>query len=92
MNAIKDLMGSEKGFMGILLFIAATVFVGLGKMTIDQWQEFSLWAFGIYAGSKTVTSAVTSITSPTKASGEGEVVPEEEEEVPEVVVKPKAKK
>lgn len=58
MNALRDLLGSERGFFALLLVIASTVLAALGKMTIDQWQSFAIWIFGIYVGGKTVTGAV----------------------------------
>src|SRR5574342_316704 len=83
MNAIKALMGSEKGFMGCLLFVAATIFVIVGKMSVDQWQEYTLWSFGIYAGAKTATSVATTMVNGKVTEVAGNVV----ENVQEVVKK-----
>lgn len=51
MNAFKSLLDDGKGLIGLGLIIAATVLTALGNMTIDQWQTFATWIFGIYAGS-----------------------------------------
>lgn len=61
-QAIKDLLSSEKGLAGGALIIAATVLAALGKMTVDAWVTYTEWIFGIYAGTKTVTSAVQAMS------------------------------
>jgi hypothetical protein len=58
MGAIADLWKSERGLLAVLLVIGATVLTALSQMTIQQWQDYTLWIFGLYAGSKTVTGAV----------------------------------
>ena len=59
-GALKNLWNSEKGLVGGMLVISATVFVFLGRMNVEQWQEFATWVFGIYVGGKTVQGAVES--------------------------------
>lgn len=56
MQALKDLMGSERGLFGLVLIIAATVLTGLDRMTVTAWQDYSMWIFGIYVGGKSITS------------------------------------
>ena len=58
MGAIKDLFASERGLFAVVLIVAATVLTGLDRMTIQQWQEFSTYIFGIFVGGKTITTAV----------------------------------
>lgn len=58
MGAITDLWKSERGLIAVVLVIAATVLASLSKMTFDDWQSYTMWIFGIYAGGKTVTGAV----------------------------------
>jgi uncharacterized membrane protein len=58
MSGIKDLFASERGLFGLLLVISATTLTGLGQMTVVQWQDFSMWIFGIYVGGKSLTGAV----------------------------------
>lgn len=58
MTAIKDLFGSERGLLGLLLIICCTVLAALDKLTFADWQSYTMWIFGIYVGGKTVTGAV----------------------------------
>ena len=58
MTAIKDLFASERGFLALILVIAATVLAGLDRMTTDQWTSFVELIFAAYVGGKTITSAV----------------------------------
>lgn len=51
MQAIKDLFGSEKGFVAFSLLVAATVLTGIGKMTVDQWTGFCEWISVAFFGS-----------------------------------------
>jgi hypothetical protein len=68
MNGIKALISSEKAIAaGVLVFIS-TLFVILGKMSVEQWNEYTLWALGIYTGGKTVTSVSTTVAAMNKPS------------------------
>jgi len=59
MSAVTDLFKSERGFLGLVLLTCATVLAGIGRMPVDQWQEFSLVIFGVYVAGKTATSVAT---------------------------------
>ena len=61
MDALNSLLDNEKGLVGVGLILAATVLAALGKMTIDQWQTFATWIFGIYAGSTALHGGLTAI-------------------------------
>jgi hypothetical protein len=61
MDALHDLLDNEKGLVGMLLIIGATVLVALGKMTTDQWQTFATWIFGLYAGSTALHSGLADL-------------------------------
>lgn len=63
LDAIKDLLKSERGFAGGVLVIAASVLAGLGHMTIDQWIEYTQWIFVTYVAGKTVTGGVALIAN-----------------------------
>jgi hypothetical protein len=65
MDSIKALLGSEHGLFAILLVIASSVFVGIGKMNIDQWTSFAEWVFGIFGG----THAAAALSSAIKPAG-----------------------
>ena len=58
MTALKDLLGSERGLIGLLLIICCTVLAAMNRMTFDDWQSYTMWIFGIYVGGKTITGAV----------------------------------
>lgn len=58
MGAITNLWRSERGILAVLLVISATVLASLNRMSIDAWRDFSLYVFGIYATTRTVTGAV----------------------------------
>jgi uncharacterized transporter YbjL len=68
MGALTDLWKSERGLLAVLIIIAATVLTAVGQMTIDMWKEITLWIFGLYAGSKTVTGAVAMLMAPKRAA------------------------
>jgi hypothetical protein len=76
MLALQDLFASERGLFALVLVLAATVLTALGHMPVTQWQDFALWVFGIYAGTKTVTSSVGLLKrpAPTTAAGVIEAV------------------
>jgi hypothetical protein len=57
MNGIKDLFDGERGLLAFVLIVAATTLAGLDRMSIDQWQEFSTYIFGIFVGGKSLTTA-----------------------------------
>lgn len=72
MNGIKALISSEKAIAaGVLVFIS-TLFVILGKMTVDQWNEYTLWALGIYTGGKTVQGVSQTVAAMNKPSIEAD--------------------
>lgn len=62
-NGIKSLLGSEKAIASGVLAIAATVFVILDKMSVDQWIDYTQIVLGIYVAGKTTQGAVNAITS-----------------------------
>ena len=64
MGAITDLWKSERGLLAVLIIVAASVFVGLDKMTVADWQTFAMGIFIAYAAGKTVTGAVQLLTTP----------------------------
>lgn len=55
MTGLKDLFGSEKGILCLLVIVAATVLTGLGQMNVEQWTTFVEIVFGTYAVGKTAT-------------------------------------
>jgi len=61
MGAISDLWKSERGLFAIALVIGATVLAAMAIMSVDQWIDYTKWIFGIYAGSKAITTSVQSM-------------------------------
>ena len=53
---LTDILKGERGLYAIALTIASTVLTALGRMTIDQWQNFNLYLYGIFATVKTATT------------------------------------
>lgn len=83
---LTDILKGERGLYAIALTIASTVLTALGNMTIDQWQNFNLYLYGIFATAKTATTvtglikgsqssnpAPASETAPTKDDAKTEV-------------------
>jgi hypothetical protein len=62
LNGLKGLLESKKAFAGGLLIICATVLVGLGKMTVEAWQEFSTYIFIAYASAETVNGVAATVS------------------------------
>lgn len=58
MGALKDLWQSERGLVAIALIAAISVMLGLGRITSDQWTDYTKWIFLTYVGGKTITGAV----------------------------------
>lgn len=58
MGALTDLWKSERGLIATLLIVAATVLAAMGQMTFAEWREYTLYIFGTYAVTKTVTGTM----------------------------------
>ena len=58
MGALTDLWKSERGLVAVLLIVAATVLAAMGKMTFAEWREYTLYIFGTYAVTKTITGTM----------------------------------
>jgi len=63
LQSLKDLLGSEHGLLAMLLIIAATVLVGVGKMTIDNWQTMAEWVFTAFGGTHAVVAVADAMSS-----------------------------
>lgn len=60
-----DLFDSERGLFCVLVLVAITVLVVLGKIDGAMWLEFAKWLTVTLVASKTVTAAVESARKPT---------------------------
>lgn len=47
--------------MAFSLIIAVTVLAGIGKVPFEDWQEYTLYVFGIYVGGKTIQGVATTV-------------------------------
>lgn len=63
MGALTNFWHSEKGLAGAVLIVAATVLVALGHMTVDAWDGYTKWIFGIFVAGKTVQGAVSTMAT-----------------------------
>ncbi len=64
MGAFADLFKSERGLLGILLIIGATVLAILGLMPVERWESYTQVIFLGYALGKTVTGGITAYMAP----------------------------
>jgi len=62
-GGITDLLESERGIICILLIIASTVLVIVGKLTAEDWLTYTKWIAVTLIASKTVTGTVETIVS-----------------------------
>ena len=49
MNSVFDFFGGRKMTVALLLSIISVVFLLLDKANFDQWANFMMWTFGIFA-------------------------------------------
>lgn len=74
LGAFKNLWNSEKAVAVGMLVIAATVLVGLGDMTIEQWTEYTKYLATVYVGGKTIQGMTEAWTSRSATHEKSEVV------------------
>lgn len=55
MQGIFDLLDSERGVFCVLLVFCCTIFVVVGKMSVDQWISYTQATGAVLVASKTVT-------------------------------------
>jgi hypothetical protein len=79
-QVLKNFLGSEKGILALALIIGATVLTALGKMSLAEWQEYTIWIFGIYTGGKAVQGAASAIRDGLKRPALPEPAAEDDEE------------
>lgn len=54
-----DLLNSERGVIFILLVVASTTLVILGKLAVSDWLTYTQWLAMALVASKTVTSSIS---------------------------------
>lgn len=75
MTGIQDLFASLRGIFCLVLVLAATAFVILDKMTVEQWIDFAKWIAITLVASKTVTGAIELVTAPKATTARTPVSP-----------------
>ncbi len=58
-----DLLSSERGTLCLLLVLASTVLVLMGKLTAEQWLTYTQWICVTLVAAKTITGAVETMKS-----------------------------
>lgn len=58
-----DLLNSERGTLCVVLVIASTILVALGKISAQEWLEYTKWIAVTLVAGKTITSAIETMTS-----------------------------
>jgi hypothetical protein len=60
-GVIKNFLNSEKAIASGALVIAASAMVVVGKLTPQEWMDYTQTLLGIYVGGKTVQGAIASL-------------------------------
>lgn len=68
---LRNLVSSEKFMYVVLLWcVPMLVFTFMGKVTIEQWREDSLWALGMLLAGKTLQGTAAAIVNGKKPAGD----------------------
>lgn len=69
---LKNFLGSEKAIATFIPVLGVTIALLMGKVTYDQWSDFSLIAMGIYVGGKTIQGSAAALAAkPSAPAGAG---------------------
>lgn len=71
LEGIKALLSSEKAIAAGFLVFLSGVFVLMGKMTVDAWQNYTQWVLVTYVAGKTIQGSVSALASTKTASLDG---------------------
>lgn len=63
MGAITDLLKSERGLIAVVLAVAASVLMGMGKLSAEQWTGYTQWIFTAWVAGKTISGVATAISN-----------------------------
>lgn len=58
---LKNFLNSEKAVASLVPLIIATVFVFTGRITEQEWMDFSMMITGIYVGGKSIHGAAVAL-------------------------------
>jgi hypothetical protein len=61
MDGLIGLINSKKAVAGAALVVCSTVLAAMGKLTMDQWTEYTKWIFIVYVGGETANGVAATI-------------------------------
>lgn len=61
MEALKSITESKRAVIAVLLILGTVVLTAMGKMSVEQFLEYSATLFMTYAGAETISHAVRTI-------------------------------
>lgn len=64
MNGLYDLLKSERGVFSIIVLLCCTAMTLMGRLTPDEWMDYTKWLSTVLIASKTVTTAVETYKKP----------------------------
>ena len=67
MTGIGDIFKSERGVFTLLVLIMVTILTAIGKVTADQWIEFTKWLTVAFISGKTISHAVETMKPQTSS-------------------------
>ena len=61
MSGFNDIFKSERGVFTLLILILVTGLTAIGKISADQWIEFTKWLTVAFISGKTISHAVETL-------------------------------
>lgn len=75
MDALKGILGTEHGLLGLALILAATTLCALGIMPLERWETYSQVIFATFAGSHAIIAGANAIANrPDATAGLADVI------------------
>jgi hypothetical protein len=68
---LKNILGSEKALATLIPTVGVTVALLMGKVSYEEWSQFSLIAMGIYVGGKTIQGSAAVLAAKPAAPTKG---------------------
>ena len=75
MTGFGDIFKSERGVFALLVLIMVTILTAIGKVTADQWIEFTKWLSIAFISGKTISHAVETMKTPAPEPPPSQQVP-----------------
>ncbi len=87
MGALKAIWNSEKAVALGVLVVCATVLVGLGRMSVEDWKSYTTWLAGFYVAGKTAQGGISAMAdAKVKAAEAAATAPSAEQQPSPVAV------